>query len=43
VYLGFVISKEGLKMDYEKEKIILEWPTPHFTFMLRGFHGLESL
>ena len=28
VYLGFVISAEGLKMDPEKVKAILEWSTP---------------
>ena len=28
VYLGFVISLEGLKMDPEKVRAILEWPTP---------------
>ena len=28
VYLGFVISAEGLKMDPEKVRAILEWPTP---------------
>ena len=27
VYLGFVVSAEGLKMDPEKVKFILEWPT----------------
>ena len=27
VYLGFVVSAEGLKMDPEKVKAILEWPT----------------
>jgi hypothetical protein len=42
VYLGFVISKEGLKMDPEKVKAILEWPTPQCTFDVRSFHGLES-
>jgi hypothetical protein len=41
VYLGFVISKEGLKMDSEKVKAILEWPTPKCTFDVRSFHGLE--
>jgi hypothetical protein len=25
VYLGFVVSKEGLKMDLEKVKAILDW------------------
>ena len=27
VYLGFVVSSEGLKMDPKKVKAILEWPT----------------
>ena len=27
VYLGFVVLVEGLKMDLEKVKAILEWPT----------------
>jgi hypothetical protein len=42
VYLGFVVSKEGLKMDLEKVKAILEWPTPRCTFNVRSFHGLEG-
>ena len=28
VYLGFVISAEGLKMDPKKIKAIVEWPSP---------------
>ena len=43
VYLGFVISKEGLKMDPEKVKAILDWPTPQSTFEVRSFHGFASL
>jgi hypothetical protein len=42
VYMGFVISNEGLKMDYEKVRIILEFPTPRCTFDVRRFHGLMS-
>jgi hypothetical protein len=42
VYLGFVVSKEGLKMDSEKVKVILDWPTPKCTFDVRSFHGLVS-
>ena len=42
VYLGFVISKEGLKMDQEKVKEILEWPSPKNVFEVRSFHGLAS-
>ena len=32
VYLGFVISAEGLKMDPEKIKAIVEWPSPKSIF-----------
>ena len=28
VYLGFVISADGLGMDHNKVKQILKWPTP---------------
>ncbi|GLJ33709.1 hypothetical protein SUGI_0677640 [Cryptomeria japonica] len=42
VYLGFVISKDGLKMDPEKLKAIVEWPTPESIGEARSFHGLAS-
>ena len=42
VYLGFVILVEGLKMDLEKVKAILEWPTPKSVIQVRSFHGLAS-
>ena len=42
VYLGFVVSKEGLKMDPEKFQAILNWPTPRNIFEVRSFHGLAS-
>jgi hypothetical protein len=29
VYLGFVVSKDGLHMDQEEVKVILDWPMPH--------------
>ena len=38
VYLGFVISKEGLKMDQEKVKEIMEWHSPKNLFEVRSFH-----
>jgi hypothetical protein len=28
IYLGFVISEDGLKMDLEKVQAIISWPTP---------------
>ena len=40
VYLGFVVAPEGLKMDPEKIKAILEWPTPRSSIEVRSFHGL---
>ena len=43
VYLGFVISADGLKMDPEKVKEILEWPTPKNISEVRSFHSLEFL
>jgi hypothetical protein len=42
VYLGFIVSKEGLKMDPEKVKSIVDWPMPRCTFDVRSFHGLVS-
>ena len=42
VYLGYVISAEGFKMDLEKVKEILEWPTPKNVGEVRSFHGLAS-
>lgn len=42
VYLGFVVSEEGLKMDLEKIQAILNWPTPRNIFKLRVFHGIVS-
>ena len=42
MYLGFVVSTEGLKMDPEKVKAILEWPTPRNAREVRFFHVLAS-
>ena len=42
VYLGFFVSAEGLKMDPEKIKTIVEWPSPKSVFEVRIFHGLVS-
>ena len=42
VYLGFIVSAKGLKMDPEKVKVILEWPTPRFMTRVISFNGLAS-
>ena len=42
VYLGFVVSADGLKMDPEKIKEIIEWPSPKSVFEVKSFYGLAS-
>lgn len=42
IYFGFIVSKEGLKMDSKKIQAIVNWPTPRIIFEVRGFHGLAS-
>ena len=39
-FLGYVISKEGLKMDTEKVKAILDWPAPTNVKEVQSFIGL---
>ena len=41
-FLGFVVGKEGVKVDEEKVKAIKEWPTPSTVTEVRYFHGLAS-
>ncbi|XP_024005017.1 uncharacterized protein LOC112082150 [Eutrema salsugineum] len=42
VFLGFVVSEQGLQVDEEKIKAICEWPTPTTIGHVRSFHGLAS-
>jgi hypothetical protein len=42
VFLGFVISLEGVKMDSKKVRAILEWPSPRIITEVRSFHGLAK-
>ena len=42
VFLGFVVSAAGIKVDQEKVKAIQEWPTPASITQVRSFHGLAS-
>ena len=39
-YLGHAISKEGVKVDLEKIKSIIDWPKRTNISKLRGFLGL---
>ena len=42
VFLGFVVSADGLEVDKEKVKAIEEWPRPTSISQVRSFHGLAS-
>jgi hypothetical protein len=41
-YLGHVISKEGVAVDPDKIKSIMEWPTPKDVSNIRSFKGLAE-
>ncbi|XP_071909873.1 uncharacterized protein [Coffea arabica] len=42
VFLGFVISAQGIKVDDQKVKAIQEWPTPRSVGDFRSFYGLAG-
>ena len=42
LFLGFVVSANGIEVDEEKVESIQTWPTPISTTEVRSFHGLES-
>ncbi|MCO5570274.1 hypothetical protein L7F22_023993 [Adiantum nelumboides] len=41
-YLGHIISKEGIRMDPEKLRVIDEWPEPCNVHELRSFLGKKN-
>ena len=42
LFLGYVVSSEGIKVDEEKVKAIREWPTLKTVNDVRSFHGLAT-
>nr|XP_027124369.1 uncharacterized protein LOC113741083 [Coffea arabica] len=42
VFLGYVVSAQGIHVDEEKVQTIQEWPTPTSVRDVRNFHGLAS-
>ncbi|GBN99165.1 Retrovirus-related Pol polyprotein from transposon 297, partial [Araneus ventricosus] len=39
-YLGYIISADGVKIDPEKTKAVVDWPRPETVHDLRSFLGL---
>jgi hypothetical protein len=42
LYLGHIISEQGVQVHQEKIRAILDWPTPKNLTDLKGFFGLCS-
>lgn len=42
VYLGHLISGQGLRVDLEKLRVIKEWPQHNSVKALKGFLGLTG-
>ena len=42
VFLCYVVSAKGIKVDEEKVKAIKEWPIPKSITEVKNFHGLAS-
>lgn len=42
IFLGFLVSNEGIKVDDKKVQAIRDWPTPTSIQQIRSFHGLAS-
>ena len=41
-YLGFILSKDGLKMDPSKVQTIQDWPEPHKVKDVQSFLGFTN-
>ncbi|XP_021309129.1 uncharacterized protein LOC110432673 [Sorghum bicolor] len=42
VFLGFVVTADGIQVDEEKVKAIKDWPTPTNVSQIRSLHGLAG-
>ena len=42
LFLGYVVSSEGIKVDEVKVKAIREWPTSKNVSDVRSFHGFAT-
>ena len=42
LFLGYIISEDGIHVDQDKVRAIREWPTPKTVIELRNFQGLAT-
>lgn len=42
IFLGYAVSKDGIKVDESKVDAIATWPVPKTLFDIRSFHGMIS-
>ena len=42
IFLGFVVSAQGIEADLEKINAIVDWPIPKTINEVRSFHGLAT-
>jgi hypothetical protein len=42
LFLGFIVSTDGIKVDEEKIRAIQDWPTQKIVSEVRSFHGLAT-
>ena len=42
IFLGYVVTKDGIEMDQNKIEAIISWPIPSSIHDVRSFHGLVS-
>jgi len=42
VFIGYIVTAQGIEMDDEKVKAIWDWPAPKSISEVRSFHGLAN-
>lgn len=42
LFLGYVVSKEGISVDNNKVEAVKSWPAPRNLQEIRSFHGFAS-
>ena len=42
LFLGYVVSVDGIHVDEDKVRAVREWPTPKTVSDVRSFHGLAT-